>query len=385
MWICNNCGGKNSGNDFVCCKCGQARPPEKENDNIAEKSVKKDRKPFAIPILLTIILVGATGVAWLLSKGILVFNNPGSLTVDQVYQNEEVVEEKKCCKLKVVLFALAGIILAAGVTSMVESVKKIIHPELPVFDLLSVIIISVAIVAKLILGRYTSSQGKKYNSEALIASGADARFDAIISASTLLGIIITLLFGITLDGWIGAVIALFILKAGFELLGESLSSILGNRPDSETTKAIKATVCEIDGVLGAYDLVLHDYGPDSALGSIHVEISSTMSAEDIHRLTKHIQLAVKDKYHVFLTVGIYAVDETHVKQREEIKRFAMEYDGVLGTHGVFIDDTMKYISFDVLTDFTVNRDQLQNDLKNHISTLLPGYKVDINFDSNYSD
>lgn len=280
---------------------------------------------------------------------------------------------------------IAGIILAAGVTSMVESVKKIIHPELPVFDLLSVIIISVAIVAKLILGRYTSSQGKKYNSEALIASGADARFDAIISASTLLGIIITLLFGITLDGWIGAVIALFILKAGFELLGESLSSILGNRPDSETTKAIKATVCEIDGVLGAYDLVLHDYGPDSALGSIHVEISSTMSAEDIHRLTKHIQLAVKDKYHVFLTVGIYAVDETHVKQREEIKRFAMEYDGVLGTHGVFIDDTMKYISFDVLTDFTVNRDQLQNDLKNHISTLLPGYKVDINFDSNYSD
>lgn len=95
MWICNNCGGKNSGNDFVCCKCGQARPPEKENDNIAEKSVKKDRKPFAIPILLTIILVGATGVAWLLSKGILVFNNPGSLTVDQVYQNEEVVEENK--------------------------------------------------------------------------------------------------------------------------------------------------------------------------------------------------------------------------------------------------------------------------------------------------
>lgn len=280
---------------------------------------------------------------------------------------------------------IAGIVLTAGIMSLIESVKKIINPEIPEYGCAAIIVVSSAIIVKLLLGKYVKSQGEKYNSDALVASGTDASFDAIISASTLVGAIITLIFSISVDGYIGAIISAFIIKAGAEMLMDSIGSVIGKRPDSEITKAIKDTVKHIDGVQGAFDLVLHNYGPDKALGSIHVEIPATMTADEIHKLTKQIQLTILDQYHVFLTVGIYAVDSIHREQRNNIKQFALEHPGVLGSHGIFIDDEHTYVSFDVLTDFTVHdRETLTNELTKQVQTILPNYTVSISYDTNYS-
>lgn len=282
---------------------------------------------------------------------------------------------------------ISGIVLAAGIMSLIESVKKIIHPEIPDYGAATLIIVSVAIVVKLLLGRFVKAQGVKYNSDALIASGSDASFDAIISAATLLGALITLIFDISLDGIIGAVISAFIIKAGIELFMEALSSVMGARPDSETTKAIKQTIREIDGVGGAYDLVLHNYGPNTAIGSVHIEIPADMTAEQVHKLTKKIQLTIIEKFHVFLTVGIYAIDAAHNPKRELINSIALNHPGVLGTHGIYIDDEGKYSSFDVLTDFTVaDKEALKNEIASEVKEkVLPGFTVDISFDTNYSD
>lgn len=280
---------------------------------------------------------------------------------------------------------IAGIILAAGISSLVESVKKIIHPEMPEYTAATVIVVAVAVVVKFFLGRFVKAQGVKYNSDALVASGSDASFDSIISLATLVGAAITMIFKITLDGWIGAAISCFIIKAGIEMLLESVGSVMGARPDSETTKAIKATVASIEGVKGAYDLVLHDYGPDSALGSVHVELDADLTAEEIHRITKRVQLAVQEKFHIFLTVGLYAVDNVHAPERKAIRDVALAHEGALGVHGVFIDDEIRYVSFDVMTDFTVDRDVLKKDLEAKINEMYPGYTVDINFDTNYCD
>ena len=280
---------------------------------------------------------------------------------------------------------VAGIVIAAGVTSLYESVQKIFHPEMPDYSAASVIIVAAAVLVKIILGRYVIGQGKKYQSEALVASGSDASFDAILSASTLLGIGITLLFHITLDGWIGAVIAVFIIRAGWEILMESVSSVIGNRPDSEVSRAIRGTVSDHPEVLGAYDLVLHDYGPDYAIGSVHIEIPAEMTADQIHRLTRAISEEVMQKYHVILTIGIYAIDSSHQELRESIRRTAMEHAGVLGTHAIYIDDQEKTITIDVITDFEVDRAALKEDLEGHIQEYLPGYRSDINFDNNFSD
>ncbi len=281
---------------------------------------------------------------------------------------------------------IAGIVISAGVMSMIESVKKIINPEVPSYSSLTLVIIAIAVIVKLLLGRYVTAQGKKYNSEALVASGQDASFDAIISFSTLVGAAITMVWGIVPDGWLGGVISLFIIKAGVEMLLESVSSVLGTSPASEVTKEIKEAINSIDGVMGAYDLIIHNYGPNHAIGSVHVEIDAEMHAHDIHKLTKQIQLKIAEQFQVFLTVGIYAIDEMHASVRKKINEIALSHEGVLATHGIFVDDEHKIVSFDVLIDFTVeDKPKLRSDIINQILEILPGYRVELNFDTNYTD
>ncbi len=281
---------------------------------------------------------------------------------------------------------IAAIVLAAGATSLVESVKKIIRPETPDYSVVTLIIVAVAVVVKLILGRYVKAQGEKYNSEALIASGSDASFDAIISASTLVGAVINLVFKLNLDGIIGAVISCFILKAGFEMLLDSISDILGSRPDSEITRQISDCVKEVPGVLGAYDLILHNYGPDTAIGSIHVEVPDTLDGRSLHTMTRAIQSKVLERFHIFLTVGFYAVATDRQADFEKINAAAKKSPGVLGTHGVYFDDAHKTLSFDVLVDFTVRDKQgLCEAIRTELQPLFSGYEILINLDTNYSD
>ena len=282
--------------------------------------------------------------------------------------------------------AIAALVLAAGAGSLVESVKKIVHPETPEYGTAALVIVAVAVVAKFLLGRYVSAQGRACNSEALVASGADASFDALISLSTLVGAGILLLFKVNLDGWIGAVISLFILKAGLEMLLGSIDSVMGSRPDAEVSRRIRETVKGVPGVIGAYDLVLHNYGPDSAIGSIHVEIDGSLDAAAIHRLSYTVQRAVLDAFHVFLTVGVYAVDPARRADREAIEAAAKRHPGVKAVHGVFFDDEHAAVSFDVLVDFTVrDRAALRSAILADLAPRFPGCTIFVNFDTDYSD
>ena len=281
--------------------------------------------------------------------------------------------------------SIAALVLAAGAGSLVESVRKIVHPAAPEYGAVSLAVVAVAVAAKLALGRYVSAQGRACNSDALVASGADASFDAILSASTLVGALLVKFAGVNLDGWIGAGISLFILKAGAGMLMESVGNIMGSRPDAETAKEIRATVEAVPGVLGAYDLVLHNYGPDTAIGSVHVEIDGSLDAAAIHRLTRAVQLAVLDRFRVFLTVGIYAVDPARRADRDAIADAALRHPGVKAVHGVFFDDERAAVSFDALLDFTVrDRDALRAAILADLAPRFPGRTIALNFDTDYS-
>ena len=177
---------------------------------------------------------------------------------------------------------IAVIVLMAGLISLWESLKKILHPEPSDFTYYSLIIIIVAIFVKLILGRYVKKTGEEVNSDALIASGEDARFDAFISLATLIGAVVMMVFGVQLDGWLGAAISLVIIKAGVEMLASPVNELLGKSISAELTDQIKEEVSSIEGVHGVFDLILHNYGPDVKIGSMHVNVYDTMSAHDIH-------------------------------------------------------------------------------------------------------
>ena len=284
---------------------------------------------------------------------------------------------------------IAVIVLSAGVASLVESVKKIFSPTLPEYSLVTVIIIVISVITKLVLGRFVKGQGEKYASDALVASGSDASFDAIISASTLIGAGITYFLHFSVDGILGAIISAFIVKAGVEMMLEAVSHVIGKRPDSAITGEIKATVNAIPGVLGTYDLILHNYGPDSAIGSLHVEVNGNMTATQLHALTQKIQRAVLEKFHIFMTVGIYAVEQENaevISMRSKIGEICKGHEGVVNSHGVFIGLEEKRISFDVTMDFSVaDKLGMAQAIQKEVEGTFPGFAVTVNCDTNYSD
>ncbi len=283
---------------------------------------------------------------------------------------------------------VAALVIYAGVTSLVESVKKIISPVTADYSAITLIIISSAIVVKLLLGRYVISVGRKVNSSSLVASGKDALFDAVISVSVLASALVFLLFRLSVEAYVGVGISVYIIKSGFSMLSDTLGDILGKRVDGQFLDEIKATIGEIDGVLGAFDLILHSYGPDKYLGSVHVEVPETLTAPEIDALERRIANRVYEKHGVIMTgVGIYSIntsDEEAMAMRAAIDKLALSHDGVLQTHGFFIDKENKTATLDVIIDFSVeDRKSLFDHISKDISEQFPDYKFILNMDIDF--
>lgn len=274
---------------------------------------------------------------------------------------------------------VAALVLYAGITSLVESIKKIVHPEAAAYNTVSVVIISVAIVVKLILGLYVKKQGRKVNSGALAASGSDALFDAILSASVLASAIVYLIWGISLEAYVGVVIAGFIVKAGIEMMIETLNDIIGKREDAETTKELKRVVCEEEAVLGAYDVTLFNYGPNKNYGSVHIELPDTLTVDDVDRITRRIQTNVFHKTGVILTgIGVYSHNTSNdaaAEMRNKIQETVLSHDWALQMHGFYADTEQKTIRFDVVVSFDVDRKEALGTLYREISGLYPDYEL----------
>ena len=274
---------------------------------------------------------------------------------------------------------VAALVLYAGITSLVESVKKIIHPETADYSKVSLIIISVAIVVKLILGLYVKKQGAKVNSGALSASGSDALFDAILSASVLASAIVFLVWGISLEAYVGVVIACFIIKAGIEMMIETLNDIIGKREDADTVRKLKEIICAEDAVLGVYDITIFNYGPNKNYGSVHVELPDTLNVDDVDRITRRIQTDVFRKTGIILTgIGVYSYntsDDNAAQMRNEIRKTVMSHDWALQMHGFYADVEKKTIRFDVVISFDVDRKEAIETLYGEIGRLYPDYDL----------
>ena len=274
---------------------------------------------------------------------------------------------------------VAALVLYAGITSLVESIKKIIHPEAADYSTVTLVIISVAIVVKLILGLYVKKQGKKVNSGALVASGSDALFDAILSASVLASAIVYLIWGISLEAYVGVIIAGFIIKAGVEMMIETLNDIIGKREDAETTKELKRVVCEEESVLGAYDVTLFNYGPNKNYGSVHVELPDTLTVDEVDRITRRIQTNVFHKTGVILTgIGVYSHNTSNdaaAQMRNKIQETVLSHAWALQMHGFYADTEQKTIRFDVVVSFDVDRKEALETLCSEVTALYPEYEV----------
>jgi len=285
---------------------------------------------------------------------------------------------------------ISVIVLYAGVTSLVESVKKIINPDVPDYSTVSLIIVGAAVVVKIVLGRYVKSVGKKVNSASLVNSGEDATLDSVISASTLVAAAIFLIFDISLEAWLGAIISLVIIKSGFEMIKETVSQILGERNDADLAKSIKETVTGFPDVQGAYDLVLNNYGPDTWNGSIHIEVPDTYSADRLDQLIRSIQVKVYEEHHVILTaIGVYSVntkDAEIIEAYKKVKDLVLSHEYVRQIHGFYMDKEKKTLRFDIVVSFDAkDRRAVYGKVIEAVGKEYPGYELQVAMDTDFSE
>ena len=282
---------------------------------------------------------------------------------------------------------IAVIVLSAGITSLIESVKKIIEPTEPSYTTVTLIVIIVAIAVKIILGLYVKRKGEQLKSDALTASGADALFDAIITLATLVSAGVMLLWNVSLDGILGALISVVIIKAGIEMLAGPVNDLLGTSIPAELASQIKKEVSEFEGVHGVYDLILHNYGPDVKIGSLHISVYDTMNAHDIHGLTRRISTIMYERHGIIMTVGVYAVatgDNKRTELQNKVIQTLAANKEIVQVHGFYYSENM--LSVDVVPDDTTHDDAaLINKLTAQIEPLAPGLQVTVVVDHNYCE
>ena len=276
---------------------------------------------------------------------------------------------------------ISAIVLYAGITSLVESIKKIISPEAADYSTVSLIIIGVAIAVKLVLGMYVKKQGKKHSSSALVASGSDALFDAILSSSVLASAVVFLVWNISLEAYVGVVISGFIIKAGIEMMIETVNDIIGKRTDRDDIRQIKQIICEEPQVRGAYDLLMFNYGPNKNYATVHVELPDTMSVEEVDKLTRSIQAKVYLQTGVVLTgVGVYSYNTSNdevAQIRNAVQKTVLGNEWALQLHGFYVDIEKKTMRFDVVVSFDVDRNEAMETLNKQIQKIYPEYTLQI--------
>jgi len=284
---------------------------------------------------------------------------------------------------------IAIIVLVAGLTSFNESVQKIFNPVKADYSAISIIILIFAVFIKYFLGRYFKIQGEKVNSNALIASGTEAVFDAFISLSTVFAAFISLIFNLSVEGVLGVAIALLIVKAGIEILMDTLNNIIGERVDSKISVKLKKKILDYDEVLGAYDLLIHNYGPDKLIGSINIEVKDSMNARQIHILTRRITKEVYLEFGIIITVGIYASnssDEKSAMLKDEILNIISEFKEIIQMHGFYVDYDKNVINFDIILDFRAEEPQkIKEKLHEKLVKEYSEYHFDIVLDMDFSD
>ena len=285
---------------------------------------------------------------------------------------------------------VSAIVLYAGITAFVDSVKKIIHPEELSYNILSVVIIAAAVAVKLVLGAYVKKKGREVNSGSLTASGEDASHDAILSASVLVSALIFMIFHVNLEAWVGALISVFIVKAGLEMISEAVDEMLGVRVSSELSGRIKETVNAVPGVQGTYDLLLNNYGPDRYIASLHVELDETMTVRELDGLTRRLQQEVYAATGVILaTVGVYSVnaeDTEAARIREDVRSRVLAHPEVLQFHGFYADTEAKHMTFDVILDFAAeDRQALYEAIREEVRAAWPDYEIRVTLDVDASD
>lgn len=231
--------------------------------------------------------------------------------------------------------AVAVLILLIGLELGKSSVEKIIKPETVDFSALTVVVLLGSILIKLWMALFNRTLGKRIRSKTLFAAAADSRNDVVSTAAVLLGCLIGHFFHLRIDGYIGLLVAVFILHSGWSIAKDTISPLLGEQADEELIQSISKLVLSHEKILGIHDLMVHDYGPGQCFASVHAEMDSREDPLACHDIIDDIERDALRELRVHLVIHydpIVTCDKELNHMRMLVEREIHEIDPSLSLH-----------------------------------------------------
>lgn len=286
---------------------------------------------------------------------------------------------------------VAILILFLGVELIRSSFDKIIHPEAIEFHIVSVGVLVCSIFAKYWMYAYNKHYGKLLNSSVMQATAADSISDCTATSAVLLSTLISPIIHFNLDGYMGIIVAAFIMIAGAKIIKSTLDDLLGRSPSSEDVKTIIDFIKGYDGVLGIHDLMIHDYGPQRRFGSVHVEVSSKEDIFASHDMIDNIERDIQQQLHIQMVIHMDPIDvedQATNMMRSNMKKIVTNIHSELSIHDfrMVTGQTHTNLIFDCLVPHCVPMSNLDilTKIKEQVSMFEKTYYVVVTFDRAYT-
>lgn len=286
--------------------------------------------------------------------------------------------------------AVGALIVVMGVGLLRDGIVAIFHPEAPTVSPVVIAVLVLSILAKLWLFAFYRKLGSRTGNGTLLAASKDSLGDVLSTSAVLLSVLCNLAFHWCIDGWVGVLVSLIVLKAGYEVCKDTLDSLLGGRPDPEKIQQLRTLLLSREGILGIHDLVLHDYGPGRCFASVHAEVSADGSILAIHEIIDDAEREIGAKMHMPICIHMDPIitdDETSNRIRDELQAFLKDMDPALSLHDFRMvpGEGHTNLIFDcVLPAGYKEKQALQTALTAFTHSLDPRYNLVVTFDTDYT-
>ena len=285
---------------------------------------------------------------------------------------------------------VAFMVMLVGAQFIKSSVDRILNPTKVSFEMIPFILLLISLILKLWLSRFNKYVGEKINSSALKAASVDALGDVFTSSCVIISFVASKFTTVPIDGYVGVLVSLAILYAGYSLVKDTISPLLGEAPDEELVKAIKQGVLSYDNIIGVHDLIIHNYGVGKCMASIHAEIPSNIDLVTIHEIIDTAEREISQKLNIYLVIHMDPMcihDEKINAIKGDVQKILFKYDQIKSMHDFRITEgkNQTNIIFDIEVNFdevnTVEKEEeLRKNLEEDIKKLNPLYNCIITID-----
>ncbi len=287
-------------------------------------------------------------------------------------------------------FIVSIVIILMGFELFTSSASKILHPEKVDTSIMAFAVLVISIVVKLYMAFYNTRIGRKINSSAMKATATDSLSDSVATSVVFLSMLVMKYTGYNIDGYAGALVAIFILFAGYSAAKDTISPLLGTKPSKEIVDAIDGIIMSHDGILGVHDLIVHDYGPGRMIVSLHAEVPGNRNIYELHDLIDHIENDLDERFNCECVIHMDPVDvedERIITMKTGIEKILHSIDDGLSIHDLRIVPCKDYdnIIFDMIVPPKYhNKDVIiKEQVCKEIEEKYPSYKAVIKIDKSY--